>query len=197
MRNLVGMLWACVSLCSCGPEPAQRSLLFEEGKGIAGICHLGEEGRAFRRKFAISRVETTFSERGVGRVRAYAAGNLVFETIDRGEGERLARISLLCSSTNKPTGQVRTTLGLELLPTPPTREQVVAIYGKAVREYDSDQDFGMVQDIKDGVAYVVVEKPDFPEFLHYPANGISFVLHKGKVIKCSLQQPRFRPLWGY
>ena len=196
---------ACSLFVSCERNQNSGFALLEEGKGIPGICQIGQRPSSARKSVATKTVRTTFHERGVGAVKEYSSGALIFDTIDRGDGERIARVSLLCNSSalkqeHKPNAErrVQTKLGLELMPSTPTLQSVIAAYGQPARKYESNQEASLLEDIRNGTSYLIRSGGgDTPEYLHYPAVGIAFVIVQGTVVKCSVEEPRTRQIWRY
>jgi len=184
-----------------------RDLLLAEGSGIKGLVHLGQPFSSLKKQLGRASARTQFEDFVVVRRYEYVRPPITVDTVDAGDGEVVNRISLDCAATVISGSQAksprmaprdafscRTAKGLRLLPHPPTREAVVAIYGEPRRSYRSYEHRAVAQDILDGVPYSMHDERSDSEFLHYPGLGMEFSLHGTNVVKCSVQAPRAKPL---
>lgn len=166
----------------CGPtRPQNGRVILTEGLGIAGTYELGH---------LMSKQVTTFGPMEKRIIAAegellreieffFPEANLTIDALDRGNGEMIARISILCTNQSGGASQkhelvFHSQAGLNL--SGATRKDIIAHYGAPNHNYETFTYPSVVDAIRNGIPYSVKSPAAQTEYIHYPALGIAFVL---------------------
>ena len=186
------------ALLLAGCTPYDRTLtslgIIYEGRGLPGICELGQTMGTIRGVRLVRYNEDKYNPWTVYRI----DGTQVFLDAE-GKGRRayVRRIAVRFPVA----ADFVTDRGL-VIPQGhyATVGQVEDVYGPVKQPFGTNinaQIVQVTQAIKTGIPYSFISPDGHSEYRHYPADGISFYSHAGMVHVCYIEPIYDRPVWTF